>query len=88
MIQQRTAIMYIHRKWLVETIKKYKDDPSKSPYWFSVVSAYDSAAALAHDMRRLWLAYPQFIERMAPFWSHTQSAAVSVFFYPYSTLSC
>lgn len=29
-------------------------------------------------MRRLWLGYPRFIERMAPFWSHTTTAGVGL----------
>lgn len=37
-----------------------------------------SASALVHDMRRIWLVYPRFVERMAPFWSHTLSATVSL----------
>jgi hypothetical protein len=68
--------MYIHRPYFWEAISKHPDDPSKSPFWHSVVAAYDSAATLVHDVRRLWLAYPRLIERMAPFWSHAYSAAV------------
>jgi len=68
--------MYIHRRWLVETIIKHQDDPSKSRSWQSVVAAYESAATLTDDMRRLWLVYPRLIDRMAPFWSHTQTAAL------------
>ncbi|GJJ11481.1 hypothetical protein Clacol_005714 [Clathrus columnatus] len=76
----RTApVFYIHKRWVPEILKNCRTiDPVTSPHWRSAVTAYESARALVHDMLRLWHELPHLIERMAPFWSHTGTAAIAL----------
>lgn len=76
----RTApVFYIHKRWVPEILKNARTtDPMTSAHWNSAITAYESARALVHDMIRLWRELPQLIERMAPFWSHTGTAAIAL----------
>ncbi|KIJ55201.1 hypothetical protein M422DRAFT_23815 [Sphaerobolus stellatus SS14] len=78
-VWRNAPIFYIHRRWVPELLKSYKTvDPTTSPYWGSAVASYESARVLVRDMIRLWKRLPALIERMAPFWSHTGSAAIAL----------
>ncbi|KAF8585315.1 hypothetical protein K439DRAFT_1660301 [Ramaria rubella] len=75
-VWQQLSIMYIHRPFFWELISEHPEKPVRHHYWRSIVAAYHSATTLVSYVRCLWLAYPQLLERMVPFWSHAHSAAL------------
>jgi len=72
------AIMYIHRRYLVQAMNVNARAPTQTAYAQSVFAAYDAACKQIRDLLTLYGARPQLVSRMHPYWSHAFSAAVSV----------
>ncbi|GJJ16322.1 hypothetical protein Clacol_010620 [Clathrus columnatus] len=70
------VLMVVHRPYFWEAISKPDQDITKHPYWRSIVAAYHSASSLVSCIRAIWEAFPQTLERLAPFWSHCHSASL------------
>lgn len=70
------AIMYIHRRYLVQAMKVNARAPMQTQYGQSVFAAYDAACKQIRDLLTLYGAKPHLVSRMHPYWSHAFSAAV------------
>ncbi|KIJ55221.1 hypothetical protein M422DRAFT_774306 [Sphaerobolus stellatus SS14] len=73
---QNAAILYIHRRYLVQAMSVNTRAPIQTPYGQSVIAAYDAACKQIRDLLTLYGARPQLVSRMHPYWSHAFSAAI------------
>ena len=70
------GLILLHRNFFVQAIIENPEDPARSRFGPSFLSAYRSAVAILRSMRGVLNRRPQIISRVWPFWAHALSAAV------------
>jgi len=72
------VLLYIHRTFFAKAIIDYPDDPLKSPFAVSFVTAYRSATILLQAMREGHRMLSPMMQRLWIVWAHVLCAAVIV----------
>lgn len=72
-----TALLYLHRTYLVETLIRWPEDPLRSKFALSVLAAHRSSLLIIQGLSRLHEKLADLIPRIAFLYLHAFSAYVS-----------
>ena len=73
-----TALLYLHRTYLVETLIRWPEDPLRSKFALSVLAAHRSSLLIIQGLSRLHEKLADLIPRIAFLYLHAFSAYVRV----------
>ena len=73
-----TALLYLHRTYLVETLMRWPEDPLRSKFALSVLAAHRSSLLIIQGLSQLHEQLADLIPRMAFLYLHAFSAYVRV----------
>jgi hypothetical protein len=65
-----SALMYLHRTYLVEALTRYPEDPLSCKWGVSVYAVHRSALIVMLSLRRFYEQYPTMIPRVLNIWMH------------------
>lgn len=71
-----TALLYLHRTYLVETLMRWPEDPLRSKFALSVLAAHRSSLLIIQGLSRLHEKLADLIPRIAFMYLHAFSAYV------------
>ena len=74
-----TALLYLHRTYLVETLKRWPEDPLRSKFALSVLAAHRSSLLIIQGLSRLHEQLTDLVPRIAFLYLHAFSAYVRAF---------
>ncbi|KZS94500.1 hypothetical protein SISNIDRAFT_453426 [Sistotremastrum niveocremeum HHB9708] len=68
--------MYLHRGFLARAVQDHPEDPLRSQFGRSVMTALESSGSLIANVRSLYSLYPKLSVRVWFMWSHVFSASI------------
>lgn len=74
-----TALLYLHRTYLVETLIRWPEDPLRSKFALSVLAAHRSSLLIIQGLSRLHEQLTDLVPRIAFLYLHAFSAYVRAF---------
>jgi len=74
-----TALLYLHRTYLVETLMRWPEDPLRSKFALSVLAAHRSSLLIIQGLSRLHDQLTDLVPRIAFLYLHAFSAFVRPF---------
>ncbi|EPQ56096.1 hypothetical protein GLOTRDRAFT_39622, partial [Gloeophyllum trabeum ATCC 11539] len=73
---RETALLYIHRSFFAQAVIEHPEDPLKSRYATSFVSAYNASSVILNTISNQYEVCPDLVARFWTVWTYAFSAAV------------